>query len=163
MLYWITTESGEKYHITTNAGLRGAETMGSFVSLNDLQNLTARGVSILQAGSGGSEHLQMCSEAQKIISPADGDKWTGTQHILELAGIKLDVSLRPTGGNFYYGGSGGFQLLKRDLDHDYSTSLPGWAWWWVCLSVLTHYLLEGVCILMSVGQSDYPRGWHSCY
>ncbi|KAH7378178.1 hypothetical protein BKA64DRAFT_767048 [Cadophora sp. MPI-SDFR-AT-0126] len=107
-LYWITTESGNKYHLTTNAGMVGSELLGTFVSLNDLQDLSARGASILLPGSGTSDHLQLRSAAQNITSPTDGDKWTNTRFTLDLAGIKLDTTLRPTGGNFYYGGNGGF-------------------------------------------------------
>ncbi|CAN9155603.1 unnamed protein product [Alternaria alternata] len=131
MLYFITTKDGRKYHLTTNAGMRGSEKLGSFISINDLTEKKSRGNSILEQGSGNPQVLAMKSVAQSVISPVDGDKWTGTHHTLALSGVRLDTILKPTGGNFYYGGGGGIQLMGRGPDPDYSTSLPGWSWYWV--------------------------------
>ncbi|CAI6092856.1 unnamed protein product [Clonostachys chloroleuca] len=117
MLYWITTKDGHKYHLTSNAGLRGANLLGTFISLNDLQDLTSRGA-------------ELKSASQTITSPDAGDRWTGTHLWLDLAGVKLDVTLQPTGGNFYYGSSGGIQLSNRGPDPDGSAALPGWSWYW---------------------------------
>lgn len=36
MLYYITTEESKKYHLTTNAGMRGSQKLDSFISLIDL-------------------------------------------------------------------------------------------------------------------------------
>ncbi|KAH6644570.1 hypothetical protein C7974DRAFT_23337 [Boeremia exigua] len=130
MLYWITTTTGEKFHLTTNAGLRGSKMLGSFLSLNDLQTRTTRGASIIEGGSGNKDHLELRSATQTVIAPEDGDKWTGTQHTLEMQGVKLETTLRPTGQHFYYGGSGCIQLTTRGPDPDYSTTLPGWSWYW---------------------------------
>ncbi|KAF5649075.1 hydroxyneurosporene synthase [Fusarium tjaetaba] len=130
MLYWITTKCGKKYHLTSNAGLRGSQLLGTFISLNDLQDLTSRGASILHPGSGNPKRLELKSATQNITSPEDGDQWTNTHLDLDFVGIKLDVTLRPTGGNFYYGGGGGIQLVNRGPDPDGSTSLPGWSWYW---------------------------------
>lgn len=130
MLYFITTKDGRKYHLTTNAGMRGSEKLGSFISINDLTEKKSRGNSILEQGSGNPQVLAMKSVAQSVISPVDGDKWTGTHHTLALSGVRLDTILKPTGGNFYYGGGGGIQLMGRGPDPDYSTSLPGWSWYW---------------------------------
>ncbi|KAF5662773.1 hydroxyneurosporene synthase [Fusarium denticulatum] len=130
MLYWITTKCGKKYHLTSNAGLRGSQLLGTFISLNDLQDLTSRGASILHPGSGNPKRLELKSATQNITSPEDGDQWTNTHLDLDLVGIKLDVTLRPTGGNFYYGGGGGIQLVNRGPDPDGSTSLAGWSWYW---------------------------------
>uniref|UniRef100_A0A8H7K3V9 Uncharacterized protein n=1 Tax=Bionectria ochroleuca TaxID=29856 RepID=A0A8H7K3V9_BIOOC len=112
MLYWITTKNGHKYHLTSNAGLRGANLLGTFISLNDLQDLTSRGASILEPGSGNPGRLELKSASQTITSP------------------DADVTLQPTGGNFYYGGSGGMQLTNRGPDPDGSAALPGWSWYW---------------------------------
>ncbi|KAF5658376.1 hydroxyneurosporene synthase [Fusarium circinatum] len=130
MLYWITTKCGNKYHLTSNAGLRGSQLLGTFISLNDLQDLTSRGASILHPGSGNPKRLELKSATQNITSPEDGDQWTNTHLDLDFVGIKLDVTLRPTGGNFYYGGGGGIQLANRGPDPDGSTSLAGWSWYW---------------------------------
>ncbi|KAF4463963.1 hydroxyneurosporene synthase [Fusarium albosuccineum] len=130
MLYWITTKDGRKYHLTSNAGLRGTDLLGTFISLNDLQDLTSRGASILQPGSGNPDRLELKSATQNITSPVDGNQWTNTHLELDLVGIKLDVLLQPTGGNFYYGGGGGIQLTTRGPDPDGSTALPGWSWYW---------------------------------
>ncbi|KAF5540639.1 hydroxyneurosporene synthase [Fusarium napiforme] len=130
MLYWITTKCGKKYHLTSNAGLRGSQLLGTFISLNDLQDLTSRGASILHPGSGNPKRLELRSATQNITSPEDGDQWTNTHLDLDFVGIKLDVTLRPTGGNFYYGGGGGIQLVNRGPDPDGSTSLAGWSWYW---------------------------------
>ncbi|KAF5230474.1 hypothetical protein FANTH_13824 [Fusarium anthophilum] len=130
MLYWITTKCGGKYHLTSNAGLRGSQLLGTFISLNDLQDLTSRGASILHPGSGNPKRLELKSATQNITSPEDGDQWTNTHLDLDFVGIKLDVTLRPTGGNFYYGGGGGIQLVNRGPDPDGSTSLAGWSWYW---------------------------------
>ncbi|CAG9948902.1 unnamed protein product [Clonostachys rosea f. rosea IK726] len=130
MLYWITTKDGHKYHLTSNAGLRGANLLGTFISLNDLQDLTSRGASILEPGSGNPGRLELKSASQTITSPDAGDRWTGTHLELDLAGVRLDVTLQPTGGNFYYGGSGGIQLTNRGPDPDGSAALPGWSWYW---------------------------------
>jgi hypothetical protein len=131
MLYWITTEDGAKYHLTTNAGLRGSKLLGSFLSLNDLQDFTARGASILEPGSGSAGHLDLRSASQTIVGPTEGDRWTNTHLTIDLSNIQLDVTIQPTGGNFYYGGGGGIQLTTRGPDPDGSTSLPGWSWYWV--------------------------------
>lgn len=131
MLYFITTTDGKKYHLTTNSGMRGTQKLGSFISLNDLAEQKSRGASILEDGSANTEVLAMDSAAQSVTAPNDGDRWTGTRHRLELSGVKLNTVLRPTGGNFYYGGGGGIQLHNRGPDPDYSTSLPGWSWYWV--------------------------------
>ncbi|CRK41046.1 hypothetical protein BN1723_015846, partial [Verticillium longisporum] len=130
VLYWITTEDGQKYHLNTNAGLRGSAMLGSFVSFNDLGNRTARGGSILEPGSGSSDYLNLQSTTQSVVGPTTGDKWTDTCLTLDLVGIKLDVTFRPTGGNFYYGGGGGIQLTNRGPDPTYATALPGWSWYW---------------------------------
>lgn len=42
MLYFITTKDGRKYHLTTNAGMRGSEKLGSFMSMNDLTEKRSR-------------------------------------------------------------------------------------------------------------------------
>jgi hypothetical protein len=55
--------------------------------------------------------MGMCGQSQTVINPADGDKSTGTHHTLDLVAVKLDMSLCPTGGNFYYGDSGGTRVL----------------------------------------------------
>lgn len=131
MLYWITTKDGLKYHLTSNAGLRGADLLGTFISLNDLQDLTSRGASILHPGSGNPDRLELKSATQSITSPEGGDQWTNTHLELDFVGIKLDMTIQPTGGNFYYGGGGGVQLVNRGPDPDGSTALPGWSWYWV--------------------------------
>ncbi|KAF5968955.1 hydroxyneurosporene synthase (CrtC) [Fusarium bulbicola] len=130
MLCWITTKCGNKYHLTSNAGLRGSQLLGTFIYLNDLQDLTSRGASILHPGSGNPKRLELKSATQNITSPEDGDQWTNTHLDLDFIGIKLDVTVRPTGGNFYYGGGGGIQLVNRGPDPDSSTSLAGWSWYW---------------------------------
>ncbi|KAI8938551.1 hypothetical protein NX059_004437 [Plenodomus lindquistii] len=134
MLYWITTTTGEKYHLTTNAGLRGSQVLGSFLSFNDLQTGTTRGASIMEPGTGNKARLEMRGASQTVIAPEDGDKWTNTAHMVDLCGVKLETVLQPTGQQFYYGGSGGIQLQPRGPDPDYSTSLPGWSWYWVRVS-----------------------------
>ncbi|OAL47386.1 hypothetical protein IQ07DRAFT_646338 [Pyrenochaeta sp. DS3sAY3a] len=130
MLYYITTKEGKKYHLTTNAGMRGSQKLGSFMSLNDLTEKKSRGSSMLISGDASPQTLSMKSDAQSIISPTDGDKWTGTRHYVEASGVKLKTTLRPTGGNFYYGGMGGVQLMRRGPDPDFSTAIPGWSWYW---------------------------------
>ncbi|RSL94667.1 hypothetical protein CDV31_014220 [Fusarium ambrosium] len=129
-LLWVTTTEGKKFHLTTNAGLIQSETMGTFISLNDLQDRTARGASTLLPGSGNPDRLDMRSVAQNITGPAGGDGWTNTQLRIDLADIGVDVSFRPTGKNFYYGGNGGVQLFENGPDEDVSRSLPGWSWYW---------------------------------
>ncbi|RSL47669.1 hypothetical protein CEP54_013277 [Fusarium duplospermum] len=129
-LLWVTTTEGKKFHLSTNAGLIQSENMGTFISLNDLQDRTARGASILLPGSGNPDRLDMRSVAQNITSPAGGDGWTNTQLKIDLADIGVDVSFRPTGKNFYYGGNGDIQLFKNGQDNSVSKSLPGWSWYW---------------------------------
>lgn len=131
MLYWITIKEGKKYHLTSNAGLNDSELLGTFLSLNDLQDCTSRGASILEPGAGNNDYINMRSASQSIVSPTDGDKWTNTSIKVNLAGVQLDVVIRPTGENFYYGGGGGVQLTTRGPDPDGSTAFPGWSWYWV--------------------------------
>ncbi|KAL6401358.1 hydroxyneurosporene synthase (CrtC) [Ilyonectria robusta] len=163
MLHWITTEDGKKYHLTTNAGLNGSELLGTFLSLNDLQDLTSRGGSIIEPGSGSSEHLNLRSTTLTILSPTDGDKWTNTRLVLNLAGVQLDVKIQPTGGNFYYGGGGGLQLVNRGPDPDYSTCLPGWSWYWANPTTrLTGTLtINGKCAKINPDESYalFERQW----
>ncbi|RSL52040.1 hypothetical protein CEP53_008229 [Fusarium sp. AF-6] len=129
-LLWVTTTEGKKFHLTTNAGLLQSENMGNFISLNDLQDRTSRGASILLPGSGNPDRLDMRNVAQSITGPAGGDGWTNTQLKIDLADIGVDVSFRPTGKNFYYGGNGGVQLFENAPDKDVSRYLPGWSWYW---------------------------------
>ena len=136
MLYNITTEDGKKFHLTTNAGMKGTERLGTFISLNDLQTMTGQGGTLMEAGAASSEHLNMHNDTQSVVSPNDGDKWTNTQHKLRLSGIELDTVLAPTGKNFYYGGSGGIQLMPSGIDVDPAYGIPGWSWYWVRLSDL---------------------------
>ncbi|RTE72426.1 hypothetical protein BHE90_013158 [Fusarium euwallaceae] len=130
MLYYITTKEGKKFHLNTNAGLNGHELFGTFVSLNDLQTLKAYGASTLVPGKGSKVRLHWESEPQTIIAPEDGDKWTGTRMLLDFAGIKLDASIQPTGGNFYYGGNGGVCIYPAGPDPDPAIAVPGWSWYW---------------------------------
>ncbi|GAB7335926.1 hypothetical protein MBLNU13_g08174t1 [Cladosporium sp. NU13] len=73
-LYNITTEHGKKFHLTTNAGMKGTVRLGTFVSLNDLQNMTGRGGTLIEAGAASSEHLNMHNETKSVVNPIDGDK-----------------------------------------------------------------------------------------
>uniref|UniRef100_A0A4E9ENY7 Uncharacterized protein n=1 Tax=Gibberella zeae TaxID=5518 RepID=A0A4E9ENY7_GIBZA len=82
MLYWYTTKEGLKYHLTSNAGLRGDKLLGTFISLNDLQDNTSCGASIIHPGFGNPDCLELKSATQNITSPEDGDQWTNTH--LEL-------------------------------------------------------------------------------
>ncbi|RSL66750.1 hypothetical protein CEP54_003550 [Fusarium duplospermum] len=116
MLYYITTKEGKKFHLNTNAGLNGHELFGTFVSLNDLQTLKAYGASTLVPGKGSKDRLHWESEPQTIIAPEGGDKWTGTRMLIDFAGIKLDATIQPTGGNFYYGGNGGVCIYPSGPD-----------------------------------------------
>lgn len=116
MLYNITTVEGKKFHLTTNAGTKGTERLGTFISFNDLQNMTGRGRTLIEAGAASSEHLNMHNDTQSIVSPANGVIWTSTRHKLRLLRIELDTVLAPTGKNFYYGGSGGIQLMPSGND-----------------------------------------------
>jgi hypothetical protein len=75
----------------------------------------------------------MHNDIQSVVSPNDGDKWTGTKHRLRLSGIELDTILAPTGKNFYYGGSGGIQLMPSGNDVDPAYGIPGWSWYWVSM------------------------------
>ncbi|KAF5987332.1 hydroxyneurosporene synthase [Fusarium coicis] len=118
MFYWITTKCGKKYHLISNAGLRGSQLLGTFISLDELQDLTSRRASILYPGSGNHKLLELKSATQNITSPEDGDQWTNTHLDLDFVGTKLDVTLRPTGGSFYYGGGSGIQVVNRGPDPD---------------------------------------------
>lgn len=100
MLYKITTEEGKKFHLTTNAGMKGTESLGTFVSLNDLQEMTGPGGTLIEARATSSEHLNMHNDTQIVVSPTDGDKWTNTRHKLSLSGIELDTIFRPTGKSY---------------------------------------------------------------
>lgn len=99
------------------------------MSFNDLSAMKSRGVSLLEAGGANHKLLSMKGAAQSFVSPTDGDKWTGTRHWVELSGVKLDTILKPTGGNFHYGGMGEIQLMRRGPDPDFFTALPGWSWY----------------------------------
>ena len=125
MINWITTKEALKYHLTSNAGLRGDKLLGTFISLNDLQDNTSHGASIIHPGCGNPDRLELKSATQNITSPEDGDQWTNTHLELDFVVIKLDVTLQPTGSNFYYGGGGGVQLVNQGPDPDGSTSLAG--------------------------------------
>lgn len=81
-------------------------------------------------GTGSTAHLNIRSAAQNVTSPSTGDKWTGTRHTLDFAGVGLDVVQQPTGMNFYYGGNGGIQLTPR-RNSSVATVVPGWSWYWV--------------------------------
>ncbi|CAF3434715.1 unnamed protein product [Fusarium graminearum] len=90
MLYWYTTKEGLKYHLTSNAGLRGDKLLGTFISLNDLQDNTSRGASIIHPGFGNPDCLELKSATQNITTPEDGDQWTNTHLELDFVGIKLN-------------------------------------------------------------------------
>ncbi|KAH7367774.1 hypothetical protein B0T11DRAFT_326016 [Plectosphaerella cucumerina] len=130
MLYYITTKDGPKFHLNTSCGMAGSELQGTFVSLNDLQTLTARGASTIGPGKGSAELLQWESTAQSITAPRDGDKWTNTRMKVDFEGVKLDVLIKPTGGNLNYGGNGAICLDPRGPDLDPSINIPGWSWYW---------------------------------
>lgn len=159
MLYNITTEDGKKFHLTTNAGMKGTERLGTFISLNDLQTLTGRGGTLIEAGAASSEHLNMHNDTQSVVSPTDGDKWTNTRHKLRLSGIELDTVLAPTGKNFYYGGSGGIQLMPSGNDVDPAYGIPGWSWYWV--SYLAGILCFACSIADSPGKPQHSIFWNA--
>ncbi|KAF4450994.1 hypothetical protein FALBO_16403, partial [Fusarium albosuccineum] len=70
-------------------------------------------------------------QAQNITSPLGGDGWTNTRVKLDLAGLGVDITVKPTGQNFYYGGNDGIQLFEKDgIDKSISRSIPGWSWYW---------------------------------
>jgi hypothetical protein len=71
----------------------------------------------------------MKSDAQSITSPTAGDKWNRTRHLVQAPGVKLDTTLRPIGGHFYFGGMGGIQMMRRGPDPDFSTAIPDWSWY----------------------------------
>lgn len=132
-MYFITTTDGSKYHLTTNAGLIGSSTLGTFIALNDLSNesnFTNHGASIMEPGSGSEDHLNMVGAAQSLSSPTDGDKWTDLHHTIDFTDVRLDVTQQPTGMNFYYGGNGGIQLTARQTG-SVASVIPGWSWYWV--------------------------------
>lgn len=93
--------------------------------------MEARGASNLSPGTIGTGHMNRKSSIQTIISPTDGDQWTGTEMSIDYLGIKLNATIRPTGGNLYYGGGGGIQLVSRGPDPDPALTHPGWSWYWV--------------------------------
>ena len=159
MLYNITTEDGKKFHLTTNAGMKGTERLGTFISLNDLQSMTGRGGTLIEAGAASSEHLNMHNDTQSVVSPNDGDKWTNTRHKLRLSGIELDTVLAPTGKNFYYGGSGGIQLMPSGNDVDPAYGIPGWSWYWV--SYLAWILCFACSIADSPGKPQHSSFWNA--
>ncbi|KAM6530432.1 hypothetical protein FALCPG4_008560 [Fusarium falciforme] len=129
MLYWIVTEDGRKYHLNSNAGLTKSM-FGTFLSLNDFQTMEARGASTLAPAIVEEGLMSRKCDPQSIVSPSHGDQWTGTEMSIDYLGVKLDVIIKPTGGNFYYGGGGGIQLAPRGPDPDPALTHPGWSWYW---------------------------------
>ena len=51
--------------------------LGSFISMNDLTEKKSREASILEQGGANPQSLTMKSVVQSVVSPTDGDKWTG--------------------------------------------------------------------------------------
>lgn len=120
-----------EFHLTTYAGMKGTERLGTFISFNDMQAMTRRSGTLIKAGAASSEHLNMHNDTQSVVSPNNGHKWTKTRHKLRLSGIELGTVLAPTEINFYYCGSGGIQLMPNGNDVDPAYGIPGWSWYWV--------------------------------
>ncbi|RBR18129.1 uncharacterized protein FIESC28_06195 [Fusarium coffeatum] len=80
---------------------------------NDGDN-TSHGASIIHPGSGNPDRLELKSATRNVTSPEDVDQWTNTHLELDFVGIKHDVILQPTGGNFYYGAAVAFSSSTED-------------------------------------------------
>jgi hypothetical protein len=122
--------------MTCNIGANSPK-VGSFMSFNDLQTGSARGSSVLLDGTVDSNYPNISSAVQNMTAPPDGDHWTNTHFSIALNDIHLDVSTRPTGQNFYYGGGEGIQLEIVKPDVSDSDIVNGWSWYWVSHFVFT--------------------------
>jgi hypothetical protein len=111
--------------------------VGSFMSFNDFQTGSARGSSVLLGGTTRDNYLDIRSAVQNISAPADGDNWTDTHYSIALNDISLDVTTRPTGQNFYYGGNGGIQLEITTPNVKNNNIVNGWSWYWASHFVFT--------------------------
>ncbi|KXS14340.1 hypothetical protein M427DRAFT_99797, partial [Gonapodya prolifera JEL478] len=120
-----------KSYINTNIYVHGSKRIGTFLSVNDLTTGKLRGCSVIGPGSASTERLNIQSPAQSFVSQEGGDNLTGTKIKLDLQGIQLDLAMTPTGRHFYYGGSGGLQMVPKGEPTDIDIVLYGWSWYWV--------------------------------
>lgn len=103
----------------------------------------------------------MHNDTQSVVSPTGGDKWTNTRHKLRLSGIELNTILAPGGKNFYYGGSGGIQLMPSGNDVDPAYGIPGWSWYWVSYP---SWILRISCYIADFpGKPQHTSFWNPEY
>ncbi|KXS13963.1 hypothetical protein M427DRAFT_70882 [Gonapodya prolifera JEL478] len=108
-LAYVTEDTGNANNFTSTPtpGVRGSKHVGTFLAVNDLQTMQARGALTLVPGSARYDLLSIKSAPQSATMPEGGDGWTNALMELNFLDVKLAARIQPTGKNFYYGGGGG--------------------------------------------------------